>query len=537
MKLKHQLCAAFGGMALMVLATGLLTYWSVASIEARTVDMDAAASNTQLALKLPDQMDLIRERGIKTLFIDDANDIRALDALREAGIRQNDATLQALQRSVTTDRGKALLEAASAARKSYRERETTLLRGARSADRDTLMASIDRQLGDSVKAYRTAFDALSEFQATRFQNSRDAAHATVNQAQTLAVASLLASIVIAVMLTAWILRSTQRTIGGDPQDAARSVALIASGDLAQHIPSAHPDSLLANMERMRVELNAVIGRLKLNAKQLVSFANELATASNDVAAGAGRGSESASSMAAAIEEMTTSITELSHNAAAAATSTQQTGTVAASGSAKVMRLSDSMTLLTASVTDAASKVTELGEQSEEIRSIVDLIKSIADQTNLLALNAAIEAARAGDEGRGFAVVADEVRMLAERTAQSTQDISAKIRNIQGNVESVIGMMSATVAQVAQGEQLATDGAKAITDIETATRSVITMVHNISDAIRENSMASEDIAKTVEHIAMQSEENSQSSSVVARTATQLSGLAGELNDMSGQFKTR
>ena len=307
MKLKHQLCAAFGGMALLVLATGLLPYWSVASIDEQTADMARTAHNAQLALKLPDQMDLIRERGIKTLFIDDGNDIRALDELRQAGIRQNDATLVELQRGITSAQGKALLEAAVVARTAYRQREDALLRGARSADRDTLMAAIDRQLGEAVKAYRTAFDALSEFQAASFQASRDAAGVTVTQAQTLALACLLASIVIASLLTTWIVRSMQRTLGGDPQDAARSVATIASGDLTQHIASAYPDSLLANMEKMRVELNAVIGRLKLNASQLVSFAGELATASNDVAAGAGRGSESASSMAAAIEEMTTSI--------------------------------------------------------------------------------------------------------------------------------------------------------------------------------------------------------------------------------------
>ena len=84
-----------------------------------------------------------------------------------------------------------------------------------------------------------------------------------------------------------------------------------------------------------------------------------------------------------------------------------------------------------SIRRAAEIVEALGQRSQEIGRIVDVIQEVADQTNLLSLNAAIIAAQAGEHGLAFGVVAEEIRSLAERTARSTREIAAIVRQTRG----------------------------------------------------------------------------------------------------------
>lgn len=116
--------------------------------------------------------------------------------------------------------------------------------------------------------------------------------------------------------------------------------------------------------------------------------------------------------AAAIEELNTSIMEISSNTNEASELVGAT----ARGSEAI-----------------AEKVADLDAGRSEINAAVTSIDAVAEQTKLLALNATIEAARAGEAGKGFAVVAGEVKSLATATAGVTADVSEKLVHIADSI--------------------------------------------------------------------------------------------------------
>ena len=361
---------------------------------------------------------------------------------------------------------------------------------------------------------------------------------TMQDAKQDAMVILISGGILAALLALGIAWSLSRTIIGRLHQAIAVARNIANGRLDSPIPAGGQDEvgqLLGAFGLMQEKLREMIQRIKQGTDHLVAASHSISANSQQLSAAAQEQSSAASSMAATVEELTVSINHVADNANEAHDLSSQSGRLAQDGGKTIQASVESMRSIAGTVQSSAERIGELGEHSERVSSIVSVIKGIADQTNLLALNAAIEAARAGEQGRGFAVVADEVRQLAQRTANSTQEIAAMIEKIQAATHAAMADMDVGVRQVNGGVDLANQAGEAVVSINTSSDSVVRVVNQISVALREQTAASQDVARTVERIAQMAQQNSEAIGETVQTAVSLDALANDLNRQIGQFR--
>ncbi|MBL8815879.1 MAG: hypothetical protein JNL58_07595 [Planctomyces sp.] len=170
--------------------------------------------------------------------------------------------------------------------------------------------------------------------------------------------------------------------------------------------------------------------------------------------------ETTGTAAAAVSEMSATISTIAQNTERAAGASRGAAEVADRGRASVAGL---------------------GQAAEQINGVVKLIESVAAKTNLLALNATIEAARAGDTGKGFAVVANEVKALARQTADATAEIRLRLAEMQSATECTVGEISQIFDVIRQVDDINQDIARALEEQNTTTAEISRCVRSSTDA--------------------------------------------------------
>ena len=288
------------------------------------------------------------------------------------------------------------------------------------------------------------------------------------------------------------------------------MAAVAEGDFSNQVKSKQEGDLLA----LKLSINGSIELLGQTVKEVIDLSSKVNTGTDELSDSAVILSDNANTQAAAIEEISQS---MSHIGTRAKDNEK--------GALEVQKKSGQATREVASGNSQMdSMVQAMGEiksTSTQVANAIGAINDIASQTKLLALNALIESVRAGSAGKGFSVVAQEVRTLADRSALTATETGALIKK--------------AMAEVEKGVENADKAALILNKIQTIVEEMNDFVEKISGASVEQNKNIEAINQGLKEM---NEAISQNSDIAGQTADaykNLSGMASQMQTSLSKFK--
>ena len=507
LKISKKLFLSFGAVLALTLLLGVVTIASMGRLNAASNQLSSQSlPSMRFILALKSALNTTRRYEMEQLLATDPARVDKYDEMIARMVAKVDKLQGQFQGTITNGEDRQLLAQLVAVRADYAVERARMVELRKQGRRDEVLAIAE---GRSFKLINQSADVIDKIaQRTQDQGdaNSDAAEAQYLSARNQAIALLAASIVIGMLLAAWVARIVSRPL----QHAVDVARRVADGDLTADVRVTSRDEsgqLMAALRHMNDSLQRLVGQVRGSTDTIATASSQIAAGNQDLSSRTEQQASSLEETASSMEELTATVKQNADNARQAKGLALSASQIAVKGGDVVGQVVGTMASINAS--------------SKKIVDIISVIDGIAFQTNILALNAAVEAARAGEQGRGFAVVASEVRNLAQRSAAAAKDIKVLIDD--------------SVATVGAGTALVDQAGATMGDIVASITRVADIVSEITAASQEQSAGIEQVNQAIAQMDQVTQQNAALVEEAAAAAESMQEQAAALSERMAVFK--
>lgn len=535
LSIARKMAVSFGAVCLLCVGYGIVNSFTMASLHQSTMEIGAKwLPGVQSLGEIRFDLSQIRRAEIGVMLCETDDCSASYKKQKVTYLSKLESEEQKYKLLISTDEERELFEEMKRAQSSYLPLCDQVMNFVAQGRKEQGLQVLLNEGRVSYEKVAAAVQKGIDF------NDQGAAQATHHADETFSSMSLLASgvMVFVVLLGIAIGWFMTKLIGRPLKLASALLGKIAAKDLSETLQLDAKDEIgemVQSLNAMVYSMREIVGSITKSSKILATASGEISQRSVQSAENIRKQSNLVESAAAAAQEMSATIEEISHHSEQAAIVSRDSAHAASNGGKVMEGTTTSMKHISSSTEAMTSSMDSLSKRSNEIGRVITVIREISEQTNLLALNAAIEAARAGEHGRGFAVVSGEVRRLAERTKSATEEIEAMVQAIQAETLRVTNVMSA-------GHKDVSDGLKQVIEAHTALDAIIGMANKteqmvalIATAATQQSAASSEISVNVSNVAVLAQEATATIEKEVEACKDLATLATELESMVDQFR--